>query len=311
MRLVFAGTPAFAQVALEALLAAGLDVCLVLTQPDRPAGRGMRLRASEVKTFALDRGLRVEQPATLRGDAAQTLLSAQRAQAMVVAAYGLILPAQVLGLFRLGCINIHASLLPRWRGAAPIQRALLAGDEVTGVSIMRMDEGLDTGPVLLQEAVPIAARETARSLHDKLAGQGARLIVTALERLQAGALPAQPQPADGVTYADKITKAEARLDLAESAALLERKVRAFNPYPVAVLAIGGEAVRIWQAESLAQPCGAPGLVAEITDAGIVVCCGAGALRLEVLQRPGGKRLPAIEFARGAQLHAGMRLGDSP
>jgi methionyl-tRNA formyltransferase len=307
MRIVFAGTPAFARVALEALLAAGHEVGLVLTQPDRPSGRGMQLRPSEVKTLALQRGLRVAQPATLRGGEALELLAAQGAQAMVVAAYGLILPQPLLALFPLGCLNIHASLLPRWRGAAPIQRALLAGDETTGISIMQMEAGLDTGPVYVQEAIPIDPRDTTGTLHDKLAALGAQLVNRALEELEGGSARAEPQPAEGVTYAAKITKDEARLDWRDSAQALERKVRAFDRVPVAHFALRGEALRVWRASALPQPSGPPGLIADASDAGIIVCCASGALRLEELQRPGGRRLPAREFRRGLDLAAGTRL----
>jgi methionyl-tRNA formyltransferase len=213
----------------------------------------------------------------------------------------------VLGLFPLGCINVHASLLPRWRGAAPIQRALLAGDRLTGVSIMQMEAGLDTGPVFAQEPLEIDARDTAQTLHDKLAALGARILLTVLDRLDRGGCTATPQPAEGVTYADKIAKPEALLDLTASAAVLDRKVRAFNPYPVATLRIGGELVRVWRATPLAQPGGPPGRVAAVTGEGVVVCCGDGALRLETLQRAGGKPLPAPQFARGIKLRIGADL----
>jgi methionyl-tRNA formyltransferase len=310
MRIVFAGTPAFARTALEGLLAAGHDVCLVLTQPDRPAGRGLQLRPSEVKTLALQRGLPVAQPPGLRTAQTVQLLAAQRAQAMVVAAYGLILPQPVLDLFPLGCINIHASLLPRWRGAAPIQRALLAGDEQTGISIMQMEAGLDTGPVYLQERISIAARDTAATLHDKLAPLGAQLLVRALDALEHGTARAQPQPASGVTYAAKITREEARLDWRASAVELERCVRAFDPFPVAHFQWHTQPLRVWRAVALDGPAGTPGLIAEASDAGILVCCGSGALRLEELQRPGGRRLPAGEFRRGLDLTAGTQLDSS-
>ena len=308
MRIVFAGTPAFARVALEGLLAAGHEVCLVLTQPDRPSGRGMQLRPSEVKALALQRGLPVMQPASLKDEAVQRQLAAPAAVTMVVAAYGLILPSAVLDFFPLGCINIHASLLPRWRGAAPIQRAILAGDAQTGISIMRMEAGLDTGPVFLEERVAIAAQDTAATLHDRLAGLGAELVVRALDRLERGGLDPRPQPADGVTYAAKITKEEAVLDWHASAQTLERKVRAFDPVPVAHFRHAGESLRVWRASALPGPSGPPGLVAHAGDAGIVVHCGSGALRLEELQRPGGRRLPAREFLRGLSIPAGTVLG---
>jgi methionyl-tRNA formyltransferase len=308
MRIVFAGTPAFARAALEALLGAGYDVGLVLTQPDRPAGRGLQLRPSEVKALATERGLPVAQPASLRDRAAVELLARQSAPAMVVAAYGLILPPAVLALFPLGCINIHASLLPRWRGAAPIQRALLAGDAHTGISIMRMEPGLDTGPVYLEEAIAIDPRDTAATLHDKLAGLGSRLIVHVLGELARGTVRATPQPEDGVTYAAKIAKEEAALGWNASAVELDRKVRAFNPFPVASFRYGGETLRVWRATPLPGPEGPPGVVAAAGDDGIVVHCGSGALRLEELQRPGGRRLPVRELRHGLDIPVGAPLG---
>jgi methionyl-tRNA formyltransferase len=307
MRLIFAGTPAFARVALAALLDAGHDICVVLTQPDRPAGRGMQLRRSEVKALAVERQLPVAQPATLKSDAAVALLAAQHAPVMVVAAYGLILPPAVLALFPRGCINIHASLLPRWRGAAPIQRAILAGDAQTGISIMQMEPGLDTGPVYREAVLPIAARDTAATLHDKLATLGARLIVDVMADLERGLLLPRAQPAEGVTYAAKITKEEALLDWRESAEMLERKVRAFDPFPVAHFPHRGEMLRVWEASALPGPSGLPGVVAQTNDAGITVHCGHGALRLEALQRPGGRRLAVREFRRGLDLPSGTRL----
>jgi methionyl-tRNA formyltransferase len=308
MRLVFAGTPAFARSALQALLDAGHEIALVLTQPDRPAGRGLTMRPSEVKALALERGLPLHQPPTLRTSAALALLQATEAQAMVVAAYGLILPQSVLDLYALGCINIHASLLPRWRGAAPIQRALLAGDVETGISIMRMEAGLDTGPVYLAQALPISNRDTAQTLHDKLAVLGGQCIVQALPAIAAGTLVPTPQPEAGVTYARKIAKDEAELDWRRSAAELDRQVRAFVPYPVASTRWRGEVLRIWSACPLERFSGQPGTVLELTEAGIVVGCSAGALCLQSLQRAGGKRLSAREFLLGMPLSAGDRLG---
>jgi methionyl-tRNA formyltransferase len=272
MRLIFAGTPAFAARALAALLGAGHEVALVLTQPDRPAGRGLKLAPSAVKTLAQERGLAVYQPASLKDREAQERLRAIGADAMVVAAYGLILPQAVLVLPRLGAINIHASLLPRWRGAAPIQRAILSGDALTGISIMQMDAGLDTGAVLAAEPLPIAAEDTAASLHEKLAECGARLILTVLERLDRGEQSAEPQPDQGATYAAKITKAEAEIDWNEAAGLIERKVRAFNPAPGASTAAKSSALKIWRARVVAAE-GAPGTVLEASAAGIVVACG--------------------------------------
>jgi methionyl-tRNA formyltransferase len=261
-----------------------------------------------VKALALERGLPLHQPATLRGDDACAPLHAGAAQAMVVAAYGLILPQPVLDLYALGCINIHASLLPRWRGAAPIQRALLAGDAQTGISIMRMEAGLDTGPVYLTRALRIDDRDTAQTLHDKLAVLGGECIVQALPGIAAGTLTATPQPETGVTYANKIGKDEAELDWRRSAAELDRQVRAFVPFPVATTRLRGEVLRIWAGRPLDTPSGPPATVLEIAADGIVVACGAGALCLQRLQRAGGKQLSAREFLLGAQLAVGDRLG---
>ena len=301
MRLIFAGTPEFAAVALRALLAAGHEVSLVLTQPDRPAGRGMTLQASPVKQVALAAGIEVFQPASLRDAEAQARVAAVAADVMVVAAYGLILPQVVLDMPRLGCINIHASLLPRWRGAAPIQRALLAGDAETGVSIMQMEAGLDTGPVLHEGRVAIAADENAATLHDKLAELGARLIVEALD-----GRPLVPcvQPTEGVTYAAKLDKAEAPLDWRRSASELERQVRAFNPFPGATASLGGQPLKIWQARAEAGRA-QPGEIVSAGRDGIVVGCGAGLLRLVEVQKAGGKRLSAADFLAGMPLAAGQ------
>ncbi len=319
MKLIFAGTPAFARVALERLLAAGFDVPLVLTQPDRPAGRGMKLQASPVKALALERGIAVSQPRGLRLDgryaddaaAARQAIDAVRADAMVVAAYGLILPRAVLDAPRLGCLNIHASLLPRWRGAAPIQRAIEAGDTETGVTIMQMDEGLDTGDMLLRERIAIRENDTTGSLHDRLAVLGGRLIVEALEIAACGGLRAEPQPQEGVTYAHKIEKAEAVIDWTQPATAIARRVRAFDPFPGAHTTHAGEAIKVWAAEPLAEPRagkGRAGEVLAIGPEGITVACGEGALRLTALQRAGGKRLPAADFLRGFALATGEVLG---
>ena len=308
MRVAFAGTPAFARAALAALLAAGHEVALVLTQPDRPAGRGLKLKPSEVKTLALERGVEVHQPSSLRVPEALEPLAATGARVMVVAAYGLILPQGVLDLFPSGCINIHASLLPRWRGAAPIQRAILAGDAETGISIMQMDKGLDTGPVYLQEAVAISDSDTAQSLHDKLAELGAQCIVRVLARMEQGRLEPRPQPENGVTYAHKIGKEEAELDWRRPAAALDRQVRAFNPFPVATTTLRGEALRVWRAEPLAAEGDRPGSVSRADDRGIVVGCGLGQLRLLKLQRAGGRPLPVREFLRGCPVKPGESLG---
>lgn len=306
MKLIFAGTPEFAAQALRAILAAGHEVMLVLTQPDRPAGRGMALQASPVKVLAQAAGIDVFQPPTLKDATAQARLHALAADVLVVAAYGLILPQTVLDAPRLGCINIHASLLPRWRGAAPIQRAILAGDARTGVCIMQMEAGLDTGPVLLHEALPIAEDDTAASLHDKLALLGGQLVVDALARLP---LPACPQPAEGVTYAAKIDKGEAALDWTQAASVLARQVRAFNPFPGATMHLGATAVKIWQAEAV-DGHGEPGCILAVERHGLVVACGTGALRLSVLQKAGGKRLTAAQFLAGMPLSPGERCRSS-
>ncbi len=314
MRVAFAGTPEFARVALARLHAAGFHIPLVLTQPDRPAGRGMKLHASAVKAFALDHGITVAQPRSLRLDgkfpldaaAARDALQAAQADVMVVAAYGLILPPWVLGMPRLGCLNIHASLLPRWRGAAPIHRAVEAGDARSGITVMQMDAGLDTGDMLLVEAIPLAPDETTATLHDRLAALGGRLIVEALELAACGALVPTAQPAEGVRYARKVDKAEAAIDWALPAAVIERRIRAFDPFPGASTLLAGEPIKCWRA-SLAAGHGAPGEVLSAGEGGVVVACGEGALNLCELQRAGGKRLPAAAFLQGKPLVAGMRF----
>jgi len=318
MRVAFAGTPEFARVALAALRAAGFDVVLVLTQPDRPAGRGMRLQASPVKNLAVEAGIRVAQPRSLRLDgkfaddarAAQHELLAARPDVIVVAAYGLILPAWVLELPRLGCLNIHASLLPRWRGAAPIQRAIEAGDAQTGVTIMQMDAGLDTGAMLLAETVTIAADDSTATLHDRLAASGGRLIVEALELAARGGLTATPQPIEGVTYAHKIDKVEAAIDWRQPAAVVERRLRAFDPFPGASTELRGLGLKCWRAEP-GEGQGSPGQVLALGDAGITVACGDTALRLTELQRPGGKRMSARQFLQGTPVEVGVVLGSGP
>ncbi len=323
MKVIFAGTPEFARVALEHLLAAGFTVPLVLTQPDRPAGRGMKLQASPVKQCALEHGIAVAQPRSLRLDgkypedaaAARAAIEAARADAMVVAAYGLILPQWVLDMPRMGCLNIHASLLPRWRGAAPIHRAIEAGDAETGVTIMQMDAGLDTGDMLLVEKTAIAPPDTTATLHDRLAQIGGRLIVQALELAVRGGLKATPQPAEGVSYAHKIEKAESQIDWSLPAEAIARRVRAFDPFPGAATRLGADAIKVWSCEidSCQRLPGKPcGQIFHIDDAGIAVACGAGSvLRLTVLQRAGGKRLPAADFLRGFTLTPGMVLGSAP
>ncbi len=306
LSVAFAGTPEFAAQALDAILKAGYAVPLVLTQPDRPAGRGMKLSPSAVKQLALAHGIEVDQPEKLRTDAQRARLADCAPDVLVVAAYGLILPKAVLELPRLGCINIHASLLPRWRGAAPIHRAIEAGDAETGITIMQMDEGLDTGPMLLRRALPIAADETTASLHDRLAALGGDCIVEALAALQCGQLSPTPQPAEGVTYAAKIGRAEADIDWSRPALEIERAMRAFDPFPGAVSTLRDTAVKCWKAQVVAGE-GEPGRVLAVDADGIVVACGRDALRCTVLQRPGSKRLPAREFLRGFPVSVGERF----
>ncbi|MGA8276701.1 MAG: methionyl-tRNA formyltransferase [Rhodanobacteraceae bacterium] len=309
MRLVFAGTPAFALPGLAACHAADVDIAAVYTQPDRPSGRGRRIKASPVKQAALAAGIAVEQPPSLKTPAARERLRAFTPDLIVVIAYGLILPRSVLAMPRLGCWNIHASLLPRWRGAAPIQRAILAGDRHTGVTLMQMQAGLDTGPVMRERATPILPTDTGATLHDRLAALGAELLGEALDDAVRGTLPAAvPQAIDGVTYADKLDKREARLDWNEDAAMLARKVRAFNPWPVAEADLAGEQVRIWQAEDRRETTEdgartrhemesrfAPGTVIAAEADGIDVACQVGVLRITELQRPGGRRMPVGDW----------------
>ena len=322
MRVIFAGTPEFARVALARLLAAGFTVPLVLTQPDRPAGRGMKLQASPVKQCALDHGIAVAQPRSLRLDgkypedaaAARDALLAAQADVMVVAAYGLILPQWVLDMPAKGCLNIHASLLPRWRGAAPIHRAIEAGDAETGVTIMQMDAGLDTGDMLLVEKTPIAPTDTTAVLHDRLADLGGRMIVEALELAACGGLQPVPQPAEGVTYAHKIEKAESEIDWSLPAHVIGQRIRAFDPFPGASTALQGEAIKVWgyEIDSYSrlsnERCGQ---ILASGPEGVTVACGeGGALRLTTLQRAGGKRLPVADFLRGFPLPVGQVLGTS-
>lgn len=305
MKVAFAGTPEFAAAALEAILAAGFDVPLVLTQPDRPAGRGMQLQPSPVKRVALAAGIPVHQPEKLRTPEQQAPLADVQADVLVVAAYGIILPQAVLDLPRQGCLNIHASLLPRWRGAAPIHRAIQAGDAETGITIMQMDAGLDTGPMLLSRAEAIHADDTTGSLHDRLALLGAEMIVEALRALPGG-LTATPQPADGVTYAAKIGKAEAAVDWTRPAIEIERAVRAFNPFPGALASFDGTPVKLWRARAI-DATGTPGEVLLAEGAGVIVACGQGALCITELQKPGARRLPAADFLRGMPIAAGSRF----
>jgi methionyl-tRNA formyltransferase len=307
MKIIFAGTPPFAAVALEALIAVGYEITLVLTQPDRPSGRGMKPVASPIKLLALQHGLTLLQPATLKQPELHTHLHAADADMMVVAAYGLILPAPVLRIPRLGCLNIHASLLPRWRGAAPIQRAILAGDQETGITIMQMDQGLDTGAILLQRTVPIACDDTAQTLHDKLALLGAQCIVEVVTNLRQGTLVAFPQKEDGATYAPKLEKDEAEISWRLSAEVVRRAVQAFNPRPGAYARISGFSLKIWQVSVGPDMGGAPGEIVATGRNGIGVACGERTLVLEVVQKAGGKKMPAAEFLSGHPLRPGDRF----
>ncbi len=325
MRLIFAGTPEFASVALQQLHASGFSIVLVLTQPDRPAGRGLKMQASAVKQFALTHQIPVAQPRSLRQDgkfqgdahAAQEAIAAVQADACVVAAYGLILPQWVLDAPRMGAFNIHASLLPRWRGAAPIHRAVQAGDAQTGITIMQMDAGLDTGDMLLTETLPITEIDTTGSLHDVLAGMGGRLMVQALQLAQEGALQPVKQPEAGISYAHKIQKAEAALDWQQEAVTLARQVRAFNPLPGAFTTLNGEVIKVWRCEidsclsSIYKGCGT---ISYVNDESIGVVCshdGSGTLRIKELQRSGGKRLAVADFLRGFELKPGMVFNSPP
>jgi methionyl-tRNA formyltransferase len=316
LKIGFAGTPEFARVALEALQAGGFDIALVLSQPDRPAGRGMKLQASPVKQFALQHGWPVAQPRSLRLDgkypddaqAAHDTLQAAALDVLVVAAYGLILPQWVLDMPRLGCLNIHASLLPRWRGAAPIHRAIEDGDAETGVTIMQMDAGLDTGAMLLRESLAIGDDSTAQ-LHDRLAAMGGRLIVDALHRAAAGTLQPVPQPADGETYAHKIEKHEAAVDWTQDAETIVRRVRAFDPFPGASSTLDGAAIKFWAARARgATVAEAPGTVLAVSPAGIEVAARDSIVSFTELQRPGGKRLPVADFLHGFDVKAGQVFG---
>jgi methionyl-tRNA formyltransferase len=315
MRVAFAGTPEFAAVALCALIDAGFDIPLVLTQPDRPAGRGQKLVASPVKQVALAHGIPVHQPEKLKDPATHAPLIESAPDVLVVAAYGLILPQVVLDIPKRGCLNIHASLLPRWRGAAPIQRCLEAGDAETGVTIMQMEAGLDTGPMLLAYSIKVGAgetapdgsprnTETASTLHDKLALLGGRLIVVALQQIDS--LHAVPQPAEGVTYASKIDKAEAAIDWTQAAAVIERRIRAFDPFPGCTAQLGDSTIKLWRAQP-AEGQGQAGEILAVTPEGITVACGDGALKLVELQKPGGRRLASADFLHGFPVAAGQRF----
>jgi methionyl-tRNA formyltransferase len=297
LRLVFAGTPEFSVPCLEACRASGAEVVAVYTQPDRPAGRGRKLTPSPVKEAALAAGIPVEQPESLKSAEVQQVLAAYQADLMVVVAYGLILPRKVLALPRLGCWNVHASLLPRWRGAAPIQRAILAGDSESGVDLMQMEAGLDTGPVLLERRTPIERHDTGGSLHDRLSALGADVLTEGLKRVIAGeTLVARAQPEEGVTYAHKLDKAEARLDPSRTAQELEYQVRAFDPWPVAEGEIAGETLRIWSAHAVDQTHEAtPGTVVAASREGIDIACGKNILRVTAVQRAGGRRITATDY----------------
>ncbi|SDG15418.1 methionyl-tRNA formyltransferase [Dyella sp. 333MFSha] len=298
LRVVFAGTPDFAVPCFEACRTSGADVVAVYTQPDRPAGRGRKLAASPVKEAALAAGVPVEQPESFKAQADRDRLAAHAPDLMVVVAYGLILPRKVLAIPRLGCWNVHASLLPRWRGAAPIQRAILAGDEESGVDLMQMEAGLDTGPVLIERRTPITGDDTGGSLHDRLSALGADALAEGLRRVMNGeTLVARAQAEDGVKYAHKLDKAEARLDFSLTAIALERKVRAFDPWPVAEADVAGERLRIWSARAIdAETAGAtPGQVLRVSREGIDIACADGALRLLAVQRSGGRRIGIVDY----------------
>ena len=318
MRVIFAGTPEFARVALEKLHAAGYDIVLVLTQPDRPAGRGMKLQASPVKQWAQSQNIPVAQPRSLRLDgkysedalAAKAAIEAAHADVMVVAAYGLILPQWVLDVPGLGCLNIHASLLPRWRGAAPIHRAIETGDTETGITIMQMDAGLDTGDMLLVERLAIDALDTTGVLHDKLAMLGGRMVVDALKLLDAGSLQAVKQPHEGITYAHKIDKQEAQIDWTQSAAVIERRIRALNPFPGATSTLDGTVIKFQNAHVLMAAYThkmAAGSVLDVKNEGMDVATGDGTLRITRLQKAGGKTLSVADFLRGFAVKTGMRF----
>lgn len=313
LRIIFAGTPDFAARSLEALLETQHEVIAVYTQPDRPAGRGRKLTPSAVKSLALTQDIPVYQPLTLRDEEAQQTLAALNADLMVVVAYGLILPQVVLDTPRLGCINVHGSLLPRWRGAAPIQRAIHMGDKETGVTIMQMEAGLDTGPMLLKTYLPIEDTDTAQSLHDKLALQGGDALKDAVDGLAAGTLTAELQDDNLANYAEKLSKAEGELDWSKPAIELDRTVRAFNPWPVAWTLLGGETLRIWQAQ--AEQTGhnqTPGTVLSADKTGLVIACGEGVLRINTLQIPGKKAMAITDILNsGKQLFTAgeTRLGE--
>jgi methionyl-tRNA formyltransferase len=307
MRVIFAGTPEFAARSLQDLIASGHELVMVLTQPDRPAGRGMKPRLSAVKQIAVDRGLPIRQPTTLRDENEQRILRELNADVIVVAAFGLMLPQAVLDAPRLGAINIHASLLPRWRGAAPIQRAMLAGDVRTGVSIMRMDAGLDTGPVFMREEIPIDDLDTAQTVHDRLAEIGSKLLQKVLYAVEQGLVTPVAQLESGALYATKISKEEARIDWSQDALQIRRQIRAFNPSPGAMSRLGQTEIKIWQARLATNSAGKCGEILQADASGLLVACGTQALCLEILQKSGGRRLAAKDFLQGFQVVPGMTL----
>ncbi len=327
LRVIFAGTPEFAQIALERIRDAGHTIALVLTQPDRPAGRGMKLSASAVKQFATKYAIPIAQPRSLRLDGkfpddaanARQAIADANADVMVVAAYGLILPQWVLddmsqhqSTLKLGCINIHGSLLPRWRGAAPIHRAIEAGDSHTGVTIMQMDAGLDTGDMLMMQSLPIADVDTTATLHDKVAELGATLVIDVLEQASASVLKPTKQPEAGVTYAHKIEKHEAAIDWSQPGQAIVRRVRAFNSFPVATVSLNGEIIKVWSAELGCDMLpSTPGSIIDLAPAGIAVAAMNSVVILTQLQRPGGKRLAAADFLRGFELQVGMQFDPAP
>ena len=309
MRLVFAGTPQFAAIQLRALCTAGHKVTLVLTQPDRPSGRGLHQTASAVKQAAVEAGLEVQQPVSLKNFEVQEALAREPADAWVVAAYGLMLPPLILRSPRFGCINVHASLLPRWRGAAPIQRAIMAGDSATGVSIMQMDAGLDTGPVYLQRSIPIGDTDTAASVHDRLAHVAAQALLEVLDGLSKGTITAHPQSSVGIEYAAKLTPRDSKIDWTRSAESVARIIHALNPTPGAVTLFRGQPVKLWRAVVQdSAGAAAPGTIVHVSSSGFRVACGQGTLSVTELQRAGGKRLSAAEFLRGFTLQVGEQFG---